>query len=131
LCTGHATRAFPAGSPEIPVDYRGVGQPVFIPGSMGTASFLLAGGPSRRTHGHGQEHPAHAPKHTPTSRQARVGASLAFATRCRAVATAGWLPVESARSQRKDHVPTWLWIVIIVIVVLAVLGYFGRGRLSR
>jgi len=29
------------------------------------------------------------------------------------------------------HVPTWLWIVIIVIVVLAVLGYFGRGRLSR
>jgi hypothetical protein len=28
-------------------------------------------------------------------------------------------------------VPTWLWIVIIVIVVLAVLGYFGRGRLSR
>jgi hypothetical protein len=28
-------------------------------------------------------------------------------------------------------VPTWLWIVIIVIVVLAVLGYFGRGRFSR
>jgi hypothetical protein len=32
---------------------------------------------------------------------------------------------------RKDHVPTWLWIVIIVVVVLAVLGYFGRGRFSR
>jgi Ni,Fe-hydrogenase I cytochrome b subunit len=32
---------------------------------------------------------------------------------------------------RKDHVPTWLWIVIIVIVVLAVLGYFGRGRFTR
>jgi Ni,Fe-hydrogenase I cytochrome b subunit len=29
------------------------------------------------------------------------------------------------------RVPTWLWIVIIVIVVLAVLGYFGRGRLGR
>jgi hypothetical protein len=28
-------------------------------------------------------------------------------------------------------VPTWLWIVIIVIVVLAILGYFGRGRFSR
>src|SRR5262249_661981 len=33
-----ATRAFPAGSDEIPVEYRAVGQPVFIPGSMGTAS---------------------------------------------------------------------------------------------
>ena len=40
-----ATRAFPAGSPEIPEDYRGVGQPVFIPGSMGTSSFVLAGQP--------------------------------------------------------------------------------------
>ncbi len=38
-----ATRAFPAGSDEIPAAYRGVGQPVFIPGSMGTASFVLAG----------------------------------------------------------------------------------------
>jgi tRNA-splicing ligase RtcB len=38
-----ATRAFPAGSPEIPAAYRDVGQPVFIPGSMGTASFVLAG----------------------------------------------------------------------------------------
>jgi tRNA-splicing ligase RtcB len=40
-----ATRAFPAGSLEIPEAYRGVGQPVFIPGSMGTASFVLAGEP--------------------------------------------------------------------------------------
>jgi len=40
-----ATRAFPAGSPEIPAAYRGVGQPVFIPGSMGTASFVLVGEP--------------------------------------------------------------------------------------
>ena len=40
-----ATRAFPAGSDEIPADYRAVGQPVFIPGSMGTASFVLAGSP--------------------------------------------------------------------------------------
>jgi tRNA-splicing ligase RtcB (3'-phosphate/5'-hydroxy nucleic acid ligase) len=38
-----ATRAFPAGSEEIPEAYRAVGQPVFIPGSMGTASFVLAG----------------------------------------------------------------------------------------
>jgi len=40
-----ATRAFPAGSPEIPAVYREVGQPVFIPGSMGTASFVLVGQP--------------------------------------------------------------------------------------
>jgi len=24
--------------------------------------------------------------------------------------------------------PTWLWIVIIVLIILAVLGFFGRGR---
>jgi tRNA-splicing ligase RtcB len=40
-----ATRAFPAGSPDVPASYREVGQPVFIPGSMGTASFVLAGEP--------------------------------------------------------------------------------------
>jgi tRNA-splicing ligase RtcB (3'-phosphate/5'-hydroxy nucleic acid ligase) len=40
-----ATRAFPAGSDEVPAAYRDVGQPVFIPGSMGTSSFVLAGEP--------------------------------------------------------------------------------------
>ena len=38
-----ATRAFPAGSKDIPKEYRAVGQPVFIPGSMGTSSFVLVG----------------------------------------------------------------------------------------
>jgi tRNA-splicing ligase RtcB (3'-phosphate/5'-hydroxy nucleic acid ligase) len=38
-----ATRAFPSGHPEIPPEYAEVGQPVFIPGSMGTSSFVLAG----------------------------------------------------------------------------------------
>jgi tRNA-splicing ligase RtcB len=38
-----ATRAFPPGSEEVPAAYRAVGQPVFIPGSMGTSSFVLAG----------------------------------------------------------------------------------------
>ncbi|MCE4606791.1 MAG: RtcB family protein [Desulfurococcales archaeon] len=38
-----ATRAFPPGHPEIPQDYKDVGQPVLIPGSMGTASYILAG----------------------------------------------------------------------------------------
>jgi tRNA-splicing ligase RtcB len=40
-----ATRAFPAGHPELNASYRQVGQPVFIPGSMGTASWVLAGQP--------------------------------------------------------------------------------------
>jgi len=38
-----ATRAFPPGHPEIPADYRSAGQPVLIPGSMGTSSWLLVG----------------------------------------------------------------------------------------
>lgn len=38
-----ATRAFGPGSLELPEKYRNVGQPVLIPGSMGTASYVLAG----------------------------------------------------------------------------------------
>jgi tRNA-splicing ligase RtcB len=39
-----ATRAFPAGHPEIPSAYRDVGQPIIIPGSMGAGSYVLRGG---------------------------------------------------------------------------------------
>ena len=38
-----ATRAFPAGHPEVTPEYRNIGQPVLIPGSMGTSSYVLAG----------------------------------------------------------------------------------------
>jgi tRNA-splicing ligase RtcB (3'-phosphate/5'-hydroxy nucleic acid ligase) len=38
-----ATRAFPAGHPEVPEAYRQVGQPVMIPGDMGRASWVLVG----------------------------------------------------------------------------------------
>jgi len=38
-----ATRAFPPGHSEIPEAYRETGQPIIIPGSMGTASYLLVG----------------------------------------------------------------------------------------
>jgi tRNA-splicing ligase RtcB len=38
-----ATRAFPAGHPSVPERYRKVGQPVLIPGDMGTGSYVLAG----------------------------------------------------------------------------------------
>ena len=39
-----ATRAFPAGHPEVPPAYRDVGQPIIIPGSMGAGSYVLRGG---------------------------------------------------------------------------------------
>jgi tRNA-splicing ligase RtcB len=39
-----ATRAFPAGRPEVPAAYRDVGQPIIIPGSMGAGSYVLRGG---------------------------------------------------------------------------------------
>ncbi|MEM3374630.1 MAG: RtcB family protein [Candidatus Woesearchaeota archaeon] len=38
-----ATRCFPAGHSEVPIAYREVGHPVIIPGSMGTASYVLVG----------------------------------------------------------------------------------------
>ena len=38
-----ATRAFPPGHPELPPFCRAIGQPVLIPGSMGTGSYVLLG----------------------------------------------------------------------------------------
>jgi tRNA-splicing ligase RtcB len=38
-----STRAFGPGHPEIPLRYRDNGQPVIIPGSMGTASYVMVG----------------------------------------------------------------------------------------
>ncbi len=38
-----ATRALPPGHPDLPTDLADVGQPVLIPGSMGTSSYVLAG----------------------------------------------------------------------------------------
>ncbi len=38
-----STRAFGPGNEEVPEDFRDVGQPIFIPGSMGTNSYVLAG----------------------------------------------------------------------------------------
>lgn len=48
-----ATRAFPPGDRNLPPAYRQVGQPVIIPGSMGTASWVLTGaeGSMRETFG--------------------------------------------------------------------------------
>jgi tRNA-splicing ligase RtcB len=38
-----ATRAFGPGFEGLPPEYRDIGQPVLVPGSMGTASFVLVG----------------------------------------------------------------------------------------
>jgi tRNA-splicing ligase RtcB len=38
-----ATRAFPPNHPDIPKDYRSIGQPVLIPGDMGRCSYVLVG----------------------------------------------------------------------------------------
>jgi tRNA-splicing ligase RtcB len=64
-----ATRAFGPRSPELPHAYSEVGQPVFIPGSMGTGSWVLAGNgdPAVRTfasccHGAGRTLSRHAAK---------------------------------------------------------------------
>ncbi len=40
-----ATRAYPAGHEAVPARYRSVGQPVLIPGDMGTGSYVLVGQP--------------------------------------------------------------------------------------
>lgn len=45
-----ATRAFPAGHPELPDAYRQVGQPVLVPGDMGRCSYVLAGCADAMTH---------------------------------------------------------------------------------
>jgi tRNA-splicing ligase RtcB len=41
-----ATRSLPADHPLVPNEYKNVGQPVLIPGSMGTASYILVGMPT-------------------------------------------------------------------------------------
>ncbi len=45
-----ATRAFGPGEPQVPEDYRAYGQPVLVPGDMGTGSYILAGTESAMRH---------------------------------------------------------------------------------
>jgi tRNA-splicing ligase RtcB len=64
-----ATRAFGPGDPELPPAYAETGQPIFIPGSMGTHSHVLVGAPRAREltfasccHGAGRALSRHAAK---------------------------------------------------------------------
>ncbi len=64
-----ATRALPAGHGDLPAAYRDVGQPVLVPGSMGTASYVLVGEPGNEAfastcHGAGRAMSRHAAMRT-------------------------------------------------------------------
>jgi len=48
-----ATRAFPPGHPEVPREYRRVGQPVLVPGDMGRCSYVLVGRAEAMAHSFG------------------------------------------------------------------------------
>jgi tRNA-splicing ligase RtcB len=48
-----ATRAFPAGHPDVPHAYRAVGQPVLVPGDMGRYSYVLIGAEGAMRHAFG------------------------------------------------------------------------------
>lgn len=73
-----ATRAFGPAHPETPEPYRSVGQPVFIPGSMGTASYVLVGTDDALglsfgscCHGAGRRMSRHAAKRTKPGHEVR------------------------------------------------------------
>jgi tRNA-splicing ligase RtcB len=48
-----ATRAFSPVTDELPAEYVPIGQPVLVPGSMGTSSWVLVGSPSSMTRSYG------------------------------------------------------------------------------
>lgn len=80
-----ATRALPPGHPDLPAILRPFGQPVFVPGTMGTASYVMTGITGNRAfdsccHGAGRvwsRHRAHREMSTRQLRQELVGAGVA------------------------------------------------------
>jgi tRNA-splicing ligase RtcB (3'-phosphate/5'-hydroxy nucleic acid ligase) len=72
-----ATRAFPPGHRDLPEDLREVGQPVLIPGTMGTASYVLTGVPggdafASTCHGAGRVLSRHRAARAVTGREVRT-----------------------------------------------------------
>jgi tRNA-splicing ligase RtcB len=71
-----ATRALPPGSGELPADLAAIGQPVLVPGTMGTASYVLVGVPGSpafhsSAHGAGRLMSRHAAARRTAGRQLR------------------------------------------------------------
>ncbi len=74
-----AIRAFPAGHPELPTRFQKTGQPVLIPGTMGTSSYILVGTESAMIesfgsvcHGAGRRMSRKAAKQTVSGHELRV-----------------------------------------------------------
>ena len=72
-----ATRALPPGHPDLPASLAEVGQPVLLPGTMGTASYVLVGVPgspafSSAAHGAGRVQSRHAAARSIGGRQLRT-----------------------------------------------------------
>ena len=89
-----ATRALPPGHADLPADLRDAGQPVLIPGSMGTASYVLAGvAPggafASACHGAGRRMSRHQAARSITGRDCGGGSS-ARASPCAAPRPAAW-----------------------------------------
>jgi tRNA-splicing ligase RtcB len=86
-----ATRALPPGHPDLPDDLRPVGQPVLVPGSMGTASYVLTGVEgggafSSTCHGAGRTMSRHAAKRRVTGPDLRAELeSAGIAVRARSI----------------------------------------------
>ncbi|WP_431964808.1 RtcB family protein [Actinacidiphila sp. bgisy160] len=99
-----ATRALPPGHPDLPDPLRPFGQPVFVPGTMGTASYVMTGSTGNRAfdsccHGAGRvwsRHRAHREMSSRQLRQELAGAGVA-------VRPASWRSVtEEAPEAYKD-----------------------------
>lgn len=99
-----ATKALPPGHPDLPADLAAVGQPVLIPGTMGTASYVLvgvAGNPAFHStcHGAGRTQSRHAAARALSGRQLRDD----LQSRGVAVRGASWRGLaEEAPSAYKD-----------------------------
>ncbi len=98
-----ATRALPPEHPDLPPDLLDTGQPVLIPGSMGTASYVLAGvetgGAFHSDVSRGRPH--HEPPRRPQAHP-RPGA----VRRARSSRDPGPVALTVARSQRRRRSPT-------------------------
>ncbi len=106
-----ATRAFPPGHPDIPAVYAAIGQPVIIPGSMGTASWVLAGQPGSMDalvrHHLPRRRPADEPHRRGQARRAAAGStrsSMRIGIIARARGHKGLAEEQPAAYKDVDHV---------------------------
>jgi tRNA-splicing ligase RtcB len=101
-----ATRAFPAGHPDIPEQYKAVGQPILIPGDMGRMSYILAGTEKAMQETFGSTcHGAGRMKSRAAAKRAMSGRDVLAALESRGIAVrAGSLPglAEEAPEAYKD-----------------------------